>query len=123
MNLQNATFLPVGLPHNILLTLQIVGVDENLLKDAELDCDMGRKILSHLQDNIFQGDLSEWIHVGHLSDNESYFCEIENKWEYVYRDDSLFVRKAELEAAKENWRRQESVSLRHSPFQMLATLI
>jgi len=123
MDLQNAHIFPtVSLPIEVLSTLNILSIDFYTMEDAREDSYMGRKIRAHLEGQNFQGSMEDWVQIGTIDDDQSYFCDIENKWEYVWRNDALFVRKGELEDAKERWRQQESQPLRHQPFLMLASL-
>ena len=123
MDLQNAHIFPsVSLPIEVLSTLNILSVDIYTMKDAQEDSPMGRRLRAYLEDQRFQGSMEDWVQIGEIDENQSYFCDIENKWEYVYRNDALFVRKEELETAKERWRHQESQGLHHNPFQALASL-
>lgn len=118
LDFTNATFdSSIGLPSEILATLNILPVDFYLLEDAKYcaGSPMGDRIQEHLN-QLFQGSQEDWIQVGNLMTDDSHYDEFEDKWEYGCANYVLYVRKEELNQARKDYYQRQGQGLRYSPF-------
>jgi len=112
-NAQIETHLPVAQ----LELLELVAVDRFRLEDAKGDSPMAERVRAHLE-AVLPGGEAVWTVVASISEDQTYFCEEENKWEFCSRDDLIAARKADLERALRAWEKAER-NFSWKPFQGL----
>lgn len=111
--------LTTTLPVERLVRLDLRTVDLNLLDQAEgtsFMADRAREILA----SLLPGGDDQWVKIGTRWEDQSYWSEIEGKWEYCYGNDAIFARRSELAAAMEAWEGIQLQPLTHNPFRALA---
>jgi hypothetical protein len=94
------------LPVARLARLDLVAVDCYSLLDAEGDSPAASLVRAHIE-TLLPGGRDLWIRVGFISEDQSGWDEHEGKWEYHYRDDVVFARRQDLEAAIREWNKSE----------------
>jgi len=109
-----AANLETLLPVERLSKLELVAVDRYQLLDSVGDSDMATRIRAHIE-SLLPGGIDSWVRIGSVSEDQSYFCEFEGKWEYCHRDDVIFARKAELDSSIQEWNKSEE-NLTWKPF-------
>jgi hypothetical protein len=90
--------------------LNLRAVDQYLLLETEGTGPMALRVQAHL-DTILDGGRRSWVRVGSITEDLSGWDDAEGKYEYDYRDDAVFARREELEAAIEEWNKTESALL------------
>lgn len=106
------------LPREILSRLNLRAVDQYLLLETEGTGPMALRVQAHL-DTILDGGRRSWVPVGSITEDLSGWDDAEGKWEYDYRDDAVFARREELEAAIEAHKRETTRVLTWKPFAAL----
>jgi hypothetical protein len=111
--------LTTTLPVERLARLDLRTVELYLLEDAEGTSFMADRAREALASLLPGGD-DQWTRVGTRWEDQSYWNEIEGKWEYCYGNDAIFARRSELAAAMEAWEGIQLQPLTHNPFSTLA---
>ncbi len=112
--------LTTTLPVERLARLDLRTVDLNLLDQAEgtsFMADRAREILA----SLLPGGDDQWTQVGTRWEDQSYWNEIEGKWEFCYANDAIFVRQSELTQALTEWEAIQLQPLTHNPFRWLGS--
>jgi len=110
-----ALTLSTPLPQEELARLELRAIDQYLLLDSEGSSPMALRVQAHL-DTLLPGGLGAWVEVGRITEDMSGWDECEGKWEYHYRDDVVFARREELEAAIDAQGRAAARVLTWKPF-------
>jgi hypothetical protein len=111
--------LTTTLPVERLARLDLRTVELYLLEDAEGTSFMADRAREALASLLPGGD-DQWVKIGTRWEDQSYWNEIEEKWEYFYANDAIFARRSELAAAMEAWEGIQLQPLTHNPFSTLA---
>lgn len=106
----------VALPLDRLQKLDLVAVDFYELEDEKI-IEPGTHHIREKLKKLLPGDRSDWVVIGHVYD--SFNIEQEGKWEYYWRQDTVFARRDQLDQATEAWVRDQSQSLKYKPFAAL----
>ena len=112
--------LTTTLPVERLARCALRTVELYLLEDAEGNGFMSDRAREALASLLPGGD-DQWTRVGTRWEDQSYWNEIEGKWEYCYANDAIFVRQSELTQALSEWEEIQLQPLTHNPFRSLVT--
>jgi hypothetical protein len=106
----------VALPLDRLQKLDLVAVNIYDLEDEKIIAPATHYIREKLA-KLLPGDRNDWVTVGFI--HASYNIEQEGKWEYYWREETVFAHRTQLDQALSVWESEQSQGLKYNPFTAL----